>query len=58
MRVGEEYQAVIPDLVSESKLQIKPTGSVMINYLSPFLKIGMGNYFTLQFVANFLLRVE
>lgn len=22
MRVGEEYQAVIPDLVSESKLQI------------------------------------
>lgn len=54
MRVGEEYQAVIPDLVSESKLQIKPIGSVMINYLSPFLKLGMGNYFTLQFVANFL----
>lgn len=54
MRVGEEYQAVIPDLVAESKLQIKPIGSVMINYLSPFLKIGMGNYFTLQFVANFL----
>lgn len=34
----------------------------MINYLSPFLKTGIGNYpidgckkyFTLQFVANFL----